>query len=343
VTPPLLAAGLLALAAGTTPQGGELRFVVLGHIRGSFNGEPHFLLDELVTRVAETEPDLLFLTGDLIFGDLLSTAVDRDAVVADWEVLDRALARTGAEVHRTPGNHDVNDPVTRDVWLERYGPTSGSFRRGGNLFVLLDSTPVPLDEVPVTVPRTREKPTVLRDDQLALLRDALGDGSGHERAFVFVHHTLWWSAGADWWADVHPLLVRGKVRAVFGGDLNPLKFSHVERDGIDYVQTALTREGPGPERLRESELVRLRQTQLDAWPLVTIRGDEVDIEVRTVGAISSGRLTPALHREALLPRPASPPARDRRKPLRDVLVLTGLLAALAAGLALGRWSTKRSA
>ena len=31
---------LLALTAGAEPQDDELRFVVLGHIRGSFNGEP---------------------------------------------------------------------------------------------------------------------------------------------------------------------------------------------------------------------------------------------------------------------------------------------------------------
>jgi hypothetical protein len=338
---------LTGAPASSLQQEDELRFAVLGHIRGSFDGEPHFLLDELVEQVAAQEPDLVFLTGDLVFGQLLSTEVERETVLADWEALDRAFARTGAEVHRTPGNHDISEPVTRDLWIERYGPFGSSFRRGRTLFVLLNTTPVPEDHVPVTVPRTREKPTALPDDQLALLRTALGDGSEHDRAFVFVHHTLWWHEDGPWWRDVHPVLAAGKVRAVFGGDLNPLKFSHVRREGIDYVQSALTREGPPIARLHEAELVRLRQAQLDAFPFVTIRGDEIEIDVLTVGALSSGRLTPALHQEVLLRGP-EPPAEPEPVEFGTASALAKLLWTLLAtalglvlGLALGRQTATR--
>ena len=77
MTPGALLLALAALTPGQAPVA-ELRFAVLGHLRGDQTGSLHYLLDEIVDEVARAQPDLLFLTGDMVFGDIHRT-VDRAA------------------------------------------------------------------------------------------------------------------------------------------------------------------------------------------------------------------------------------------------------------------------
>lgn len=311
----------------------DFSFVVLGHLRGNANGESYPELDELVARARSLEPDLVFLTGDSIWGDYHAPRGDRAALELDWQRLDAELARIGAPIHRVPGNHDINDPVTRDVYFARYGRPPQALEYGGSLFLLLNSTHVPEGDQPAELPRRYARMGRLPDDQLAFLREWLARADAYEHVFVLVHHTLWWEPGAPWWQDVHPLLVAAGVSAVFSGDYGPLKFSHVQRDDIDYVQSSV--EGEVDVRiLQDLHSSRVLSYQLDTFLHVAVRGADVEIDVIPVGALTSGKFTPerfaAVHSaERGLARRTE---RALGGPVRRTLLALALLGSFALGV-----------
>lgn len=272
------------------PPRDTLDFVVLGHVRGDASGGLHWLLDELLAEVRALDPDLAVLTGDMIWGDVLSAPPDTQRIRREWEVLDDTLATLGIPIYRTPGNHDITDVGSRDIYLRRYGPLPRAVDVGRVRFLLVNSAWVPDDG------DTRQGLYVrgrqLDASQVEFLREQLDDPAEYDHAFVFMHHLLWWEdEESPWWRDVHPILARGGVRAVFSGDYGPEKFSHLRRDGVDYYQTSVTPD-PGLAILKGHEWNRLLAQQFDNFLFVRVRGPEVEIDVHTIGEVSSGHFTP---------------------------------------------------
>lgn len=282
------------LHAAGTGGAGRFSFVVLGHVRGDANGKDSPLLAELLAKVRKNAPDMIFLTGDMIWGDVRSAVVDADAIKRDWDKLDAALDRLGVPVYRVPGNHDIGDPVTRDIYFARYGELPRAFTYRGSRFLLLNSSWVPQGNAPAPLKRsyTQIRGEQLGSKQIEFIRNELSDPRRHDHVFLFTHHLLWWHKDeAAWWRDVHPLLVGRNVRAVFGGDLGPLKFSHLRRDDIDYIQSSI--EGiPTIGILRELISSRLLSQQFDNYLHVTVDGPQVAVQVETVGEFSMGKFTP---------------------------------------------------
>ncbi len=284
---------LLSLSPGPAGAGdvppGPLTFVVLGHIRGGEIGLSS-KLGELLTEVRRIRPDVVFLTGDIIWGDYNSKKTDSAAVEAEWQAVDSALATVGAPVYRVPGNHDINDGVTRDIWARRYGALPQSITIRGNRFLLLASgwVPAPGDTGKALYIRGKD----LDQQQVEFLQRALEAPAPAGRTFVVMHHLLWWEPDtASWWRTVHPLLARGRVAAVFSGDYGPMKFSTLERDGVRYVQSSI--EDSVPVIMQHNRLSsRLLSSQLDNFLVGTVNGGDVRLEVRTVGALSTEQFTP---------------------------------------------------
>jgi len=344
------AARLLLVAAGLAFPGitagqesparaddGALRFAVLGHIRGDAEG-PNFLLPELLSDVRRLGPDMVFLTGDMIWGDVHRDPVDPAIVTAEWEQLDSALATLDVPVYRTPGNHEISDVVARDIYEGRYGLPPRVFDRDGVRFILLTSAWIPEDGD--TSKRRFVRGVQLDSAQVAFLREALDLSGDYEHAFVFMHHLLWWEDDARWWREVHPLLAPGRVRAVFGGDFGPMKFSHMERDGVQYFQSSI--EGDvGVPILRALEASRLLSQQFDNYLFVTVDGERVDVDVETIGEVSSGHYTPQRWRAITEEEGGAVAALSRfwedvRSPRRLVLLGACLFGALVIGVLLGR-------
>ena len=299
-------------------------FVVLGHIRSGASGKLSPLLGELLAKVRALNPNLIFLTGDMIWGDVLATRANAELVERDWMMLDKELDKLGIPVYRVPGNHDIHDVVTRDIYFRRYGklPQAVSFR--GARFILLSSSWVPQDTDPPSLKHKYIRGIQLGAEQLRFLRDELS-AQRHDHVFLFMHHMLWWNKDEDvWWRDVHPLLVGRNVRAVFGGDLGPMKFSHVRRDEIDYLQTSI--EGLADLNiLRDWNSSRLLSQQFDNFLYVTVNGSQVNTEVRTVGEISVGNFTPQRWRSV---DDYEPPLTERIRQLvndkRRLIIFTSL-------------------
>jgi hypothetical protein len=291
-------------------------FVVIGHIRGDANGKVNSLLDELLRKVRKRAPNMIFLTGDMIWGDYNVGVPDADGVKRDWDRLDAALGQLGVPVYRVPGNHDINDPITRDIYFARYGELPRAFTYRGSRLVLLNSSWVPEGSQAPTVPRPYIRGKQLGPQQVEFIRNELSDSHRYDHVFFFMHHLLWWHREeATWWREVHPLLIGKNVRAVFGGDYGPMKFSHMRRDGIDYVQSSI--EGDiSVNMLRGLISSRLLAQQFDNYLYVNVDGAVVTIDVETVGEISSGKFTPERWRAV---NAFEPPKKSLEERLWDVL------------------------
>jgi hypothetical protein len=268
---------------------GSFSFVVLGHVRGDNNGQKGVLFDELLTEIDDLKPDLIFLTGDMIWGDVHQPLADKEAVKKDWKRLDAALEKFGVPVYRVPGNHDIHDPVTRDIYFSRYGELPQAVTFHNSRFILLNSTFVPEGDRPVLHKPTRTKRLVTK--QIDFIRKELSQRKHYEHVFLFMHHILWWPEQASWWQNVHPLLVESNVRAVISGDFGPMKFSHMSRDGIDYIQTSIENI-PNLGILRDLESSRLLSQQFDNFLYVKVNGPDITIDVKTVGEMSHGKFSP---------------------------------------------------
>ena len=296
----------LAVAAGASDarpaqEPDELSFVVIGHPRGGRDSGPHARLAELVAKVRAARPDLVFITGDMIWGSVEEPLADSARIAREWTAFDSALATLGVPVQRVPGNHDIHDPVTRDIFRERYGEYPRVLDREGARFLLLNTTYVPEGGEPTPV--KRGKTVRLDSAQVAFVRDALGAGE-YRHAFVLAHHVLWWREDAAWWTDVHPALVERGVRAVFAGDVGPTMYTHVERDGVHYVRSTLNAIADGPVRgstPAARALWAIPTLQLETFVHVTLRGDEVAYDVKTLGALTSDAFSPDRWREVFGP------------------------------------------
>jgi hypothetical protein len=330
----------LALALSTTLGGRSaaqpdsavkrpFSFAVLGHVRGERDHTLNPKLGELLDHVRALRPDFVVLTGDIIWGDLFggrageATAALPDTAVVrrEWERLDSALATLHVPVYRVPGNHDISDLGTKQVWWRRYGPLPRAVERYGSRLLLVSSAWIPADND--TVRRIVTRPPALDSAETAWLQAQLGR-SQWAHTFVFMHHLIWWDSTASWWKDIHPLLRPAGVRAVFSGDYGPLKFSHLTRDSVLYVQGSM--EGIMKlNTLRAIPTSRILSAQFDNFLFVRVNGPAVDVQVKTLGEWSSPQYQPAFFQGTMEPPP--PPVTGWQKWTR-YLVTPRKLAAL---------------
>lgn len=326
--------------APTIPSGTPYSFVVLGHLRGDLSG-PNSKLPEIIAGVRALHPDFLLLTGDVVWGDTEKKVASYASVRRQWEYLDSALATLGVPVFRAPGNHDINDIPTRDIYRERYGILPQAITFGDSRLILLSSAWIPSDGDTRKNPFVR--PADLTSEQKAWLATELPK-PGFAHTFVVMHHLFWWQDDdGPWWRDVHPLLAKARVDALFSGDYGPMKFSHLTRDGVRYFQTSLE-DSVSKEIQRGMLSSRLLSAQFDNFLHVRVDGPSVDVKVHTTAETSTRQFTPAMWK--FINAPAAP------MPLgtwlltvvgRKKLAVAGalLVACFLAGFALGRAGGRR--
>jgi hypothetical protein len=341
--------GGLALAAASVgeldaqadqPGDAPLHFVVVGHPRGKPDRQLNPKLGELIDEVKRLRPEFVLITGDIIYGEYRAWPIEAGHIERQWEQVDSAFATLGVPIYRVPGNHDLHDPVTQEIWDRRYGPLPRAVEVRGHKLLLLSSVYVR----PATYRPGEERHVGgidLDSAHLAFLRRELAGDVPGSRTFVAMHHLLWWEPDAAWWRDVHPLLATAGVRAVFTGDYGPLKFSTHERDGVRYFQTSID-ENASIDMQRARVNSRVLSHMFDNYLEVTASDDTLDVRVHVVAALTSGQFTPRTQAAIAVPWP-SPPL-WRRILRRPELIAAGAFGALLlAGTAFvaGRYSARR--
>ena len=317
----------LIVTTDVEAQGDEsISFSVLGHLRGDA-GRPNYLMDELFEEVRVFNPDFVVLTGDMIYGDTHADITDAASVQAEWDALDARFAGLDVPSYRVVGGHDIHDVTTKDIYVRRYGDPVQAVSVGRLRLLLLNSTNVPGDGRTEPFGKQRD----LDPDQIDFIKRQLSDADSYDHVFVFLHHLLWWEPDAAWWQSVHPLLAGGKVRAVFCGEYGPMKFSHMNRDGIDYFQGSIE-SAPAEDAVvhaRHRWKSRLLSQQFDNFFHVTVSGADWSVKIETLGEVSSRKFTPQFWHTA-----DQPTASRKWKLLWEVLRRPKGLAAIAAVVAI---------
>ena len=302
-----------SLGAQQGPSGSTYSFVVLGHLRGDKHG-PNPKLAELFDKVRSLKPAFAVLTGDMITGDVEHNPAVEATVLKEWTILDSSLATLGVPVYRVPGNHDIQDLSTRDIYWKRYGKLPQVATVGKTRLLLLSAVWTPKDGDTLKMQELRG--VDLDTAQVHWLKAELAK-PGYEHSFAFMHHLMWWEPDSGkFWRDVHPLLVRGKVDALFSGDYGPMKFSTMTRDSVRYFQTSI--EGsPSIGMLQHRLKSRLLSSQFDNFLEVKVAGPKVDVVVHTIAEVSSGFFTPQHYNAVEVP--LQPEVESKTQKLWDVI------------------------
>jgi hypothetical protein len=130
------------------------------------------MIEKSLQRLKENPPmldvfDFVEEAGDM----MVCGAAER--VPAQWDLFDVVIAELEPPFLPLPGNHDISDEVTEEIWRKRLGPTHYTFRYGNSLFVALNGEEVgAVDRI--------------SNGQVAWLTDQL-DATDAANIFVFLH------------------------------------------------------------------------------------------------------------------------------------------------------------
>ena len=268
-------------------------FIVWGHPRGANDGDTPLNLDEVVELVFELKPDFVVMTGDMIQGRISNKVKQtKELIRKDWDYFDACIKKLGVPVYRLPGNHDVNNYLTRDVYFERYPRLPFSFIYNDSKFILLDSHGI--DQRSNDSRKSWGHEAMPFDDnQINFIKQEILSQDNFTHIFFFMHHTTPWSESDNaWWKDIHPLIVGGKTRAVFSGD-NPsyMKFAHIEQDEIHYILNNTFPSRSFEVYKKHPEWPTCGQRQLDNIEYVQVNGDKIKYRTYVVGALSKENLS----------------------------------------------------
>lgn len=211
------------------------------------------------------KPDFVLHVGDIVLGGAA------EGVPPQWDLFEEVIAECNPPVVALPGNHDISDEATENLWLERMGPTHYSFHYGNSFFVLLNS------EEAGAIDR-------LSDEQVAWLDEQL-DSTTAQHIFVFLHRPYFSHEGdpdeaeARWrkhWSNVAATFAGHPVRAVFAGHRHMYLDCGV-RDGVHYVICG----GASVYGMHGTE----EEGNFNHYLRVRVRGDDVSWAVIKPGAI----------------------------------------------------------
>ena len=274
---------LLALFAGcqedsgpeqskTPPDGGPLaniqtqetfNFVVIGDTRTGIA-----VFKQHIKEINLLDPDFVIDSGDLING----YATELRNIETMWDRFDAVVKAFKVPLVMVPGNHDIWDTNSDRIYRRRYGKTYFSFTHKDVHFIILNS-------------ETRDKdgqPTErIIGDQLRWLANDLAEHKNAKATFVFLHQPLWQGFhigegnGKHWMEDVHPILAKHGVSAVFGGHSHKyVKFPAI--DGVPYYVS-----GGGGAEIGSSESMG----DFYHYCLVKVRGNQWQMAVIRPGAL----------------------------------------------------------
>ncbi len=227
-------------------------FAVHGDLTG---GERPDIFATAMRQLALLRPEFVISAGDLIEG-----GGDRDALMAEWDSFDERAALVGAPLFYVGGNHDLSSEAERAAWAERNGPHYYHFRYNDVLFLVLDSedmTPERRKDIAtaraeaVEIYKT-EGPEAFAATPYASSRERISGAIGTAQAdhfvqaikanpdvlhtFVFVHKPVWEDEETPFFGIEEALSDRPYT--VFNGHEHV--YSHLMREGRDYIQVATT-------------------------------------------------------------------------------------------------------
>jgi UDP-2,3-diacylglucosamine pyrophosphatase LpxH len=209
----LAAVLLLGMATGLFAGEPRFTFIILGDRTGS--AVPG-VFESIVAEAAFLDPDFFITVGDHIEGYI----EDGDEIERQWDEFDRIMEAAPIKCYMTPGNHDIWDEQSLEIYKDRFGDPDQSFKVQNTRFIILD------------VSRDYGFEDLSRE-QVKWLEKELEKSEDAAHTLVFLHKPFWcedFSFGRE--SALHEMFVKHGVTAVFSGHYH--RYFYTERDGIKY-------------------------------------------------------------------------------------------------------------
>jgi predicted phosphodiesterase len=206
---------LILLLFGITGALCDVRVAVLGDRTGEADQD---VFAGIVNEIAMLDPDVVVNVGDLIEGP----QPDEDSINMEWDVVLNTLSRLSMPVYFVPGNNDIFDQKSRDLFTVRTRAVPYySFDCKPAHFIVLDNSQI-------------EKVEDFSDEQLNWLENDLKEHKNAPLKIVIMHKPFWYTAFEKNQTDVlHDMFKTYNVNWVFSGHYH--SYASADRDGIHYV------------------------------------------------------------------------------------------------------------
>ncbi len=248
-------------ATVVVPSSTRLTFAVMGDPQPEEPPtEEPLAFREILRDLHALNPDAIMIVGDLIRGFTDDSLMLR----REWEGFFAAVRGFTIPFMYAVGNHDIWDERSQREYLKHFGSLYGSWDIGAVHFISLNSFDLGGHN---TIPA----------GQLEWLRNDLEAHRSARHIFVGVHTPLWaFGNASNWQSEVHPLLRRYNVRAVFAGHWHIYQRSGIQ-DGIRYYITG----GAGGMMPETST----GTGDFHHYMLISVRDDSVSYAVMTPGSV----------------------------------------------------------
>lgn len=111
---------------------GKFTFAIVTDLNG---GERPGIFDIAVEQLNLLRPELIITVGDLLDGE----TENLDSLKMEFDRFDERAGKAMAPLFHVGGNHDLTNPVMRDIWKDRYGAHYYYFIYKNVLFLVLDT------------------------------------------------------------------------------------------------------------------------------------------------------------------------------------------------------------
>ena len=221
-------------------------------------GQPE-VFKQMLAEFNILKPAFVIDDGDLILGGAA------EGLPPQWAYFESVIAKLQVPFFPVPGNHDISDAASEQLYMQHMGPTRYTFRYGNSLFIVLDSEEVgALDRIP--------------DAQIDWLKQQLASAGDVKNIFLHLHQPFFTDVDelgkpVDWhehWSNVADAIKGYPVCAVFAGHIHIYRYCG-QRDGVHYLISGGA--GVGSNNTPEEE------GNFKHFLLVHVRGDKIDWDV----------------------------------------------------------------
>ncbi|MDW7988425.1 MAG: metallophosphoesterase, partial [candidate division WOR-3 bacterium] len=148
-------------------------FVVLGDRTG---GADHVVFEQVVKQIKLINPDFIINIGDLIEG----YTSDTQKINQEWDLIFSTLGKLKEKFYFTPGNHDIWDQISSQIYLNRTGYKKPYYAFSAHKchFVIIDNS-------------QEEKIYEFDSVQLKWLNSTLAKYKRNDIVFCFMHKSFW--------------------------------------------------------------------------------------------------------------------------------------------------------
>jgi hypothetical protein len=248
----------------------EFQFVIIGDRTGGANVLETFKL--AMDQLNLLQPEFVINVGDLIEG----YSDDKAELNAEWDEMDKVLAKLNMPFFRTPGNHDIANETAQEVWRERHGATYYSFVYKDVLFLILDSEDPPRTAPPdikekidlynrlqtEDPPKAKQmlaefmsdesvvaglaKPVEFGEEQANFIKKTLEQNAEVRWTFLFLHEPAWEKPAESFKAIQN--MLKGRNHTFFAGHLHYYDYDLM--DGYEHITmgpagASFHHDGPG--------------------------------------------------------------------------------------------------